>query len=96
MPSQPSPIVLVTIDEDSRLSILQSSGVRVGFIDWRVEQDALVVLQEIDATDRIEEILVSIGGLKLISPTSDDTLGTAKATVTRLRDHQVIVAKGPK
>lgn len=90
---QPSPtaIVLIEVDENSRLRVLQSTGVRIGFIDYRVEKDALTIMPEID---QIEDILVAISGLHLISPKVDDAVKTAAATILRIGSKSVIVARG--
>lgn len=91
-PVQPSPIVLIQITERSELVVLQTTGVRIGFIDYRVERDHLTVMPEIE---QAEEIMTAIGGLKLISPKEDDKVRTAAATILRIGDKRVIVAKGP-
>lgn len=93
MPSEPSPIVLIEIDENSRLRIRQTVGVRIGFIDYRVEKDALTFLPELDQE---QEILTAIGGLKMISPKADDAVQTAAATIMRIGSKRMIVAAGPK
>lgn len=48
--------------------------------------------------DQAEELLTAIGGLTLISPKSDhdDLMRTATATILRIGEKRVIVAKGPK
>ncbi len=89
---EPVPIVLIEIDENSRLRIRQTTGVRIGFIDYRVEKDALTIMPEVDQTG---EITAAIDSLKLISPKSDDAVGTAVATLQRIARGGVIVAKGP-
>ncbi len=88
---EPVPIVLIEIDENSRLRIRQTTGVRIGFIDYRVEKDALTIMPEVDQTG---EIMAAIDSLKLISPKSDDAVGTAVATLQRIARGGVIVAKG--
>jgi len=89
----PAPIVLIEIDENSRLRIRQTIGVRIGFIDYRVEKDALTFLPEQDQED---EIMRAIGGLSLISQKSDDPVRTAAATIMRIGSKRTIVAKGPQ
>jgi len=89
----PAPIVLIEIDENSRLRIRQTVGVRIGFIDYRVEKDALTFLPEIDQED---EIMRAIGGLSLISQKADDAVQTAAATIMRIGSKRMIVARGPK
>lgn len=91
-PVQPSPIVLIQITERSELVLLQTTGVRIGFIDFRVERDHLTVLPEQDQSDAL---MTAIGGLKLISPKEDDKVRTAAATILRIGEKRVIVAKGP-
>lgn len=95
MPVQPSPIVLIQITERSELVLLQTTGVRIGFIDYRVERDVLTILPELD---QAQELFEAIGGLRLISPKSDhdDLVNTATATIIRIGEKRVIVAKGPK
>lgn len=93
MPPAPSPIVLIQIDEYSRLSILQTTGVRIGFIDYRVERDVLTVMPEVN---QAEQIMTAISGLKLVSPKDDDLVKTASATIMRIGEKRVIVARGPK
>ena len=94
-PVQPSPIVLIQITERSELVLLQTTGVRIGFIDYRVEKDHLTIMPEVD---QAEELLTAIGGLTLISPKSDhdDNVKTAVATITRIADRGVVIAKGPR
>jgi hypothetical protein len=89
----PSPIVLIEIDENSRLHVRQTVGVRIGFIDYRVEKDALTFLPELDQE---QEILTAIGGLKMISLTADDAVKTAATTILRIGSRRMIVAVGPK
>lgn len=89
---EPYPIVLIEIDENSRLRIRQTVGVRIGFIDYRVEKDALTILPE---CDQAEEILVAIGGLTLLSANEDDPVGTAAATIMRIGERRTIIAGGP-
>lgn len=90
----PLPIVLVEIDEMSQLRIRQTTGVRIGFIDYRVEKDALTIMPE---QDQEAEIMAAIGGLSLIGAGSgyDDAVKTAAATIMRIGSRRVIVAKGP-
>jgi hypothetical protein len=90
---EPVPIVLIEIDENSRLNVRQTTGVRIGFIDYRVEKDALTFLPE---QDQEQEIMAAIGGLSLISPKSDDAVQTAAATIMRIGSKQMIVARGPQ
>jgi hypothetical protein len=89
---EPYPIVLIEIDENSRLRIRQTTGVRIGFIDYRVEKDALTFLPEVDQES---EIMAAIGGLSLISQKADDAVQTAAATIMRIGSKRMIVAKGP-
>lgn len=91
-PVQPSPIVLIQITERSELVLLQTTGVRIGFIDFRVERDHLTIMPEVDQSDAL---MTAIGGLKLISPKEDDKVRTAAATSLRIGEKRVIVAKGP-
>ena len=93
MPSPPAiPIVLVEIDENSRLRIRQTTGVRIGFIDYRVEKDALTFLPELDQE---QEILTAVGGLRMISAKADDAVKTAAATILRIGSKRMVIAKGP-
>ena len=89
----PVPIVLVQIDENSRLSLLQTRGVRIAFIDYRVERDMLTFLPE---ADQEPAIMAAVDALKMISPKRDDAVKTATATIMRIGDKRVIVAKGPR
>jgi len=89
----PVPIVLVQIDENSRLSLLQTTGVRVAFIDYRVERDVLTLMPE---ADQESAIMATIDALTLASPKRDDAVKTATATILRIGDKRVIVAKGPR
>ena len=88
----PSPIVLIEIDENSRLNVRQTTGVRIGFIDYRVEKDVLTIMPE---QDQESEIMAAIGGLSLISPKADDAVQTAAATIMRIGSKRMIIAKGP-
>lgn len=97
MPQPPiggHPLVLIEIDENSRLRFLQTTGVRIGFIDYRVEKDHLTVMPEIDQS---QELMLAISGLSPISPKSghDDNVRTAAATILRIGKRGVVVAKGP-
>lgn len=89
---EPVPIVLIEIDENSRLQIRQEAGVRIIFIDYRVENDHVTVMPE-----RADDVLSAIAAMPLISPKSgyDDWARTAVATLQRIAAGRVIVAKGP-
>lgn len=88
----PVPIVLIGIDENSRLRVLQTVGVRVAFVDQRVDRDVLTIMPEVDQETAI---FSEIDRLQLISPKSDDPIRTARATILRIAKGGVPIAKGP-
>lgn len=86
------PIVLVEIDGDSRLKLLQSDGVFVGFVDRRVDRILTLWPEE----NQIEAILASLVGLEMVSPGDDDLVGSAVATIQRVRSGLTVVSTGPR
>jgi hypothetical protein len=85
------PIVLVQIDGKSRLTLLQTDGVHVGFVDRRVDP-VLVLWPE---QNQIEAILASLDGLPVISPGDDDPVRSAAAAIRRVRSGLTIIANVP-
>ncbi len=85
-------IVLVEIDEHSRLRIRQSSGVRVAFVDHRVDRYGAVLFGEADQMDAIVD---SLRDKVLLTPTTDDPVRTAADTIRRVATGSVVVAEGP-
>jgi hypothetical protein len=85
-----TPIVLIEIDENSRLRLSQTDGVRVGFVDRRVDGNHLTIFPETNDWDRIAP---AIDQLQLLSPRRDDLARTAAETLRRLANGEVIVVK---
>lgn len=83
-----TPIVLIEIDENSRVHILQTDGVRVGFVDRRVDGEHLTILPETDEWDRIASTL---DGLSLLSAKRDDLAKSAAETLRRIANGEVVV-----
>jgi hypothetical protein len=86
----PSPIVLITIDADSRLSVMRTDDVMIGFVDERVNTFDLIVLpaQPIEIHEATKE--------KLIISVAHDVEGTAANVIAQLLAGKIIVAEGPK
>lgn len=81
------PIVLVEINENSRVRILQTDGVRVGFVDRRVDGNHLTILPE---RDQWFEINAAIADLDIMSIARDDPVKTALNTLLRLARGKII------
>lgn len=84
------PVVLVEIDANSRLRILQDIGVRVAYIDRRVDPQ-LVLLPE---RNQAIEIFDAVRGFQLLSITDDDMARTAAEIMRAIAAGEVVVA-GP-
>ncbi len=82
------PIVLIEIDENSRVRILQTNGVRVGFVDRRVDGEHLTILPE---QDDWELIALAIDNLHLLSAKRDDLARTAAETLRRIANREIVV-----
>lgn len=87
-----TPIVLVEIDADSRLVIRQTSGVRVAFIDKRVDDYGVAIFNE---RDQMDAIIAACSHRKLLSPQTDDEVRTAANAIRRVVSGDVIVTEGP-
>jgi hypothetical protein len=83
-----TPIVLIIIDENSRIQILQQDGVRVGFVDRRVDGGHLTVLPE---TNDSLELDAAIDGLKILTLAHDDEVRTAAETLRRIANREIVV-----
>lgn len=83
-----TPIVLVEIDDNSRVRILQTDGVRVGFVDRRVDGTHLTILPE---KNQGLEIDAAIADLHILSIQHDDPVKTAVDTLLRLARGKIIV-----
>ena len=93
---EPLPVVLIQIDENSRLSILRHEGVMVAFLDLRVDP-AVVLLPEAHQPLEIDAAIRSAAGsYPIISAAHDDETHTASVVLSRLENRQIIVAKGPR
>lgn len=88
----PLPTVLIRITENSRLEVMQTDGVLVGFIDLRTDEQALVILPQ---ESRAEDIMRAIAKPLLLTMRQDDRIKTAAAVVARLKGLRVVVAEGP-
>lgn len=86
------PVVIVEIDNHSRLKMLQSDGVLVGFIDRRVDP----ILTLWPEQNQIEAIVASLVGVPVVSPGDDDLFGSAVATIQRVRSGLTVVSTGPR
>lgn len=84
-----TPIVLIEIDKNSRLHVLQDAGVRIIFVDRRVDDEHLTIFSEQDQAKAINH---SIRDLSLVSRGADDGDKSAQATLRRLANGDVIVA----
>jgi tellurite resistance protein len=84
----PTPIVLIEIDADSRLVIRQTSGVRVAFIDQRVDGDHVSIFSE---RDQMDAIIAACATKKILSPQTDDEVRTAANAIRRVVTGDVIV-----
>lgn len=87
-----TPIVLVEIDADSRLVIRQSAGVRVAFIDHRVDDYGVTIFGE---RDQMDAILASCSTRKILTPQTDDEVRTAADAIRRVVTGQIVVSEGP-
>ncbi|MDR3471562.1 MAG: hypothetical protein P4M09_07710 [Devosia sp.] len=86
------PIVLVEIDRDSRMRVLQTSGVRLVIADHRVDPIATLFPE----ADQLQELLAAVADLPLLAPGSgDDLVQSAVAAIRRVRSGLTIVASGP-
>lgn len=85
----PTPIVLVEIDRNSRLSVLGTGEVQVALVDRRVDQFGVTLLPR---ENQIEQILAAIGDLYVISR-SHDMAGTAYEAIRRLTAGDTVVAQ---
>lgn len=86
--AEPTPVVLVKIDRDSRISILQSDDVLVAYLDCREAHDGVVVLPR---TDKTPLILEELRGRHLVS-LDEDFKGIARNTVGQIARRAVVVA----
>ncbi len=82
------PFVLLIVDENSRLSVLQHEGVRVAFIDRRVDP-SVVLLPE---SHQPIEMYEATANLPLLSPSHDDEARSAAETIRRIAAGDVVVA----
>ena len=94
MPADPLPIVLVQIDQNSRLSIYRHEGVQVAFLDLRVDP-VVVLMPEANQMLEMAAALERAGAHPIVSPSSDDELRTAAHIVSMLESGGVVVATGP-
>lgn len=82
-----TPFVLIEIDKDSRLHVLQDVGVRVGFVDHRVDP----VLTIFGAADQSAEINQVTALLPVVTRGSDDFSRTAAEMVRRIANGELVV-----
>lgn len=83
-----TPIVLIEIDRNSRIRILQTDGVRVGFVDRRVDGEHLTILPEVNEALAIDE---AIADLHILSINHDDPIRTAAMTLLRIARREIVV-----
>lgn len=88
----PSPVVLVSIDKNSRLHIKQTDGVLTAFVDERVDGYAVVLLPE---DNESEAILAEVKDKPVVSQRTD-IAGTAAAAIRQIRAGLIVVAGGPE
>lgn len=86
------PIVLIIIDENSRVRFLQTEGVQVIVTDRKIDEAAVLFPE----ADEYPDILAAIHDLPAISPGDDDEIGSALAAVRRIHNGLTVVAGGPK
>lgn len=90
------PIVLVIVDENSRLSILRHEGVMVGFLDKRVDP-LVVILPEVNQPLEIDAAMMgAVGPYPILSTTHDDEAHSGSAVASMLDRGRVVVASGPE
>ena len=87
-----SPIVLIHVDQDSRLGILRSDDVLIAYLDEREAHDAITVLPRQNDASEIFEL---IGGRHLVC-VDEDFKGIAENTVSRIAGRAVVIAVGPR
>lgn len=85
------PFVLILIDENSRVRVLQTDGVRVGVVDVRIDETVTLFPE----ADEWSDILAAIHHLPAMSPGADDPLGSALAAIRRIRTGLTVVSSGP-
>lgn len=90
MPDTP-PIVLIEIDQNSRLHIFRHEGVQVAFLDLRV--DPMVVL--LPEAHQPVEMYTAIAGHPIVSLRHDDTAHTGSVVISRIENAEIVVAAGP-
>jgi hypothetical protein len=88
----PLPIVLVVIDENSRLSILRHEGVMVALLDKRVDPHVVILPQVNQCLEIDEAIRTAAGPYPIISAGWDDAAHTASAAISMLERGRVVVA----
>lgn len=87
------PIVLIVIDENSRLRVLRHSGVMVAMLDMRVDP-AVVLLPERHEPLEIDAAMRSAAGpYPVISAKWDDEVKTAASIISRLDAGEIVVAE---
>ena len=67
------PTVLLVVTPDSKLRVMQDLGVRIAFIDLRVERDYVTILPERNQAIEIDAFLRPFGFI----PPNEDVGGTA-------------------
>lgn len=81
-------IVLVRIDENSRLHIKQTNDVRVVFVDERTADEAAVFMPKVDQFEEIKALLAN----RYPVTRNNDHAEIAVQTLARLARQAVIVA----
>jgi hypothetical protein len=82
------PIVLVEIGPDSKLRILQTSGVQVIVTNRTIDEAAFLYPEQ----EQYPDILAAVHDLPAISPGDDDEIGSARAAIRRIHNGLTIVA----
>lgn len=86
------PIVLILVDENSRLKVLRHAGVMVALLDMRVDPVVAILPEKHQPL----EIDAAIRGLPIMSVAWDDAVKTAASIVARLDAGDIVVAEMEK
>jgi hypothetical protein len=82
------PVVLIVIDQNSRLKVLRHSGVMIALLDTRVDP-VVVILPE---KHQPLEIDAAMGDAPIMSGKWDDEPKTAASVIARLDAGDIVVA----
>lgn len=91
MPDAP-PIVLVVIDENSRVRVLRHTGVMIALLDKRVDPVVVILPDRHEPLEIDAEIRSEAGPYPIISAGWDDEASTAASVISRLERRQIVAA----